>query len=447
MAQETAAFEGLQYSSQYQPYDFGKIATGIADITEKRRLEAERRAKELDAKQMQLIKDYGEVYSTFDKTGLDNFDQLGLDTKNLILERAEDITGRLNRGEITGAQASKEMMLIKNQSVKVSGYITGLKTYADEIRAKGDNASPSDLLKLSRIDSMIQDGVSVAMDANSNLMFLSEEDGKLIPSPFSKLSGYQTFSNNIQPESIMDEIMKNSKLNEYYDKKGEVVFKSALNKDNTLTDNQVNGITESVNALDGPDLYDAIINAGIDAKEVEYQLNGDLTISNEKEAREKLIENLKQKAVFKYGNQQKDEPEAYKLGLMGRREARQAAGGASKKPITKPVKTPTGTLYPIEAKPQGSGVDAIELGGNAYTNVVFNTYEKRNDGTAVITFSHGGGGDALSTESVMGDAKTETLVIRDIKDKAYIENLLDLDISKLSSEPQATGGASRFNKG
>lgn len=347
MAQNTAQYEALQYTSQAPVFDYGSITRGVGDIVEKKRLEDEARAKELEAQKTQLIKDYGdEIYSNFELTGLDNVDQIGLETKNLILERAESINKMLTNGQITSSEANRMMMMAKNQSKKANEYISGLSTYAEQIREKGENASPSDILKLDRINAMYQAGVSVGMDSKGNIMFISPEDGKMVSSPFSKASGYTTFSSNLKPDSVLEAVMKDSATNEYYGKEG-VVWTSKLGKDNKLTQNQTSAFKEYVSGLSGEDVYDLAVNSGVDVPKP--KLDGELRLENEESIKNDIITKLEEQAQLKYGNKALDE----KTGKSLQAQLYKTYKTDEKPKVSTPNKTKDGRdLYTLDTSKQ-----------------------------------------------------------------------------------------------
>lgn len=347
MAQNTAQYEALQYTSQAPVFDYGSITRGVGDIVEKKRLEDEAKARELESQKTQLIKDYGdEIYSTFELTGLDNVDQIGLETKTLILDRAESINKMLTNGQITSSEANRMMMMAKNQSKKANEYISGLSTYAEQIREKGENASPSDTLKLERINTMYQEGVSVGMDSKGNIMFISPEDGKMVPSPFSKASGYTTFSSNIKPDSVLEAVMKDSATNEYYGKEG-IVWTSKLGKNNKLTGNQRSAFKEYVGKLSGEDLYDLAVNSGLDVPKP--RLDGELRLENEQLIKDGIVTKLEEQAQLKYGNKALDE----KTGNIVRAQLYKTYKNDEEPKVSTPKKTKDGRdLYTLDTSNQ-----------------------------------------------------------------------------------------------
>lgn len=445
MAQNTAQYEGLQYSSKAPVFDYGSITRGVNEIVEKKRLEDEAKAKELEAQKAELIKEYGdEIYSTFELTGLENADQLGLETKNLIIDTAEDIQRRLTNGEITQSEATREMMMARNQSKKVSESMSGLSEYANQIRSKED-ISPADELKLNRIDNMIGNGVSVAKDSRGNYMFLSKENGKMVSSPFSKFRSYMTFSQNIQPEKFVDDVMKNSALNTY--NVGGVQIQSPFTKDNNITENQAKAFKDTVDNLDGEVLYNAAVNAGIE--NIDYVLDGDLKIKNEQDVKKQLIEKLKETAIFKYGNQIKDEMKGAEARRADERLAIQRQAATPKEDKT-PKFTDTGDslIYPVSVNNQKK-VPAINLGGKPYRDVIITSYKKsKTGGPDEVTISYTGATEGLTEEQAFfnddkGTAQTATIQIKDPTEVAFVRNALNLDTT---SGDLPSGGTTVLNQ-
>ena len=430
MAQNTAQYEGLQYSSKAPVFDYGSITRGVNEIVEKKRLEDEAKAKELEAQKSELIKEYGdEIYSTFELTGLENADQLGLETKNLIIDTAEDIQRRLTNGEITQSEATREMMMARNQSKKVSEYVSGLSQYANQLTEQGENISPADELKLNRINSMIGTGVSVGKDSRGNLLFLSKEDGKMVPSPFAKLPSYMTFSQNIQPEKFVDDVMKNSALNTY--NVGGVQIQSPFTRDNKITENQAKAFKDTVDNLDGEVLYNAAVNAGIE--NIDYVLDGELKIKDEKTVKQQLVEKLKEKAMSKYGNQIKDEMKGAEARRADERLAIQRQAATPKVDKT-PKFTDTGDsiIYPVSVGNQEK-VPAINLGGKPYRDVIITSYKKsKTGGPDEVTISYTGATEGLTEGQAFfnddkGTAQTATIQIKDPTEVAFVRNALNLN--------------------
>ena len=427
MAQNTAQYEALQYTSQAPVFDFSKITKGVNEVVEKKRAEDERRAKELETQRLQLLKDYGEeIYSDFEMTGLENVDQLGLSTKNVILEMAEETNRRLMNGEISIVDASREMMMAKNQSKKVNEFVGGLKQYAEAVRAKGNDASPSDLLKLNRIDSMISDGVSVAKDGKNRLMFLSKENGKLVPNPFSTLNNYTSFSDNIQPDNVIDSVMKNSKSNTYLINGRAVI--SPLTRENKLSDNQVKAYETYVNTLDDEDSYDLAVNLGLDP---EVDLAGDLKIKNKSSVNKQIIEALKSRTIENYGNAQINELQGKEVQLAERRVAVAERQGVEKAP--KPPKfteTATQKIYIPEIQEQKKPVPSYIFSGEQYNNVIITGYAESKVGgpdTVTISYDNSNPGDPAIQIGGESPVKTKTINISNPEELAFVRRVLNLD--------------------
>lgn len=349
MAQNTAQFEAMQYTSQTPAFDYGSITRGVGDIVEKKRLEDEKKAKELEAQKLELLKEYGdEIYSDFEMTGLENTDQLAFNTKNLILEMAEETNRKLANGEISMVDASREMMMARNQSKNASEFFTGLKGYAETLRSKGEDSSPADNLKLDAVDNMITNGVSIARDGKNKFLLLARRDGKIVPSPFGSLSKYTTFSDNIKPESIIEAVMSNSATNKYDDGKG-IVFESKLSKANTLTENQKAGFSEFLNSIDNEELYNAAVNSGVEIPKEEYSLNGELTFKDAQSIRNKTLAEIEKKAQIQYGNPALDEV----AGKTLRAQLEKLEKDKDKKPDIKKTKDTKGRdVFLLDVKQQ-----------------------------------------------------------------------------------------------
>ena len=444
MAQNTAQYEALQYSSQAPVIDFSQITKGVNEVVEKKRAEDERKAKELEAQRLQLLKDYGdEIYSDFEMTGLENVDQLGLNTKNVILEMAEETNRKLANGEISIVEASKEMMMAKNQSKKVSEFVGGLKEYAEAIRAKGPNASPSDILKLDKIDNMISNGVSVGRDGKNRLLFLSKEEGKIVANPFSKLSNYTTFSQNISPDSVVDSVMSNSKANTYLINGQSIT--SPLTRDNKLSDNQLSAYNTFVKDLDDEDAYDLSVNLGL---KPEYDLSGELVLKNRESVNTKIVEELSKRSIEKYGTPKIDEIKGKEVQLAERRVAL-AEKQSKDTPESTPkfTETPTQKIYAVDVeKTKKKAVSSIIFNGQQYNNVIITGYtESKTGGADTVTISYNNqAGDELSKFDEGSGQKTETISITNPEERVFVRNTIGLDISSSNLGTTSNPGDSIF---
>ena len=458
MAQNTAQYEGLQYSSQAPVFDYGSITRGVNTVVEKKRLEDEAKAKELEAQKAELIKEYGdEIYSTFELTGLENADQLGLETKNLIIDTAENIQRRLTNGEITQSEATREMMMARNQSKKASESMRGLSEYANQIRSKED-ISPADALKLDRIDDMIGNGVSVAKDSRGNYMFLSKENGKMVASPFSKFPSYMTFSDNIKPDSVLEAVMKDSATNEYYGKEG-VVWKSKLGKDNKLTTNQLDGFKGYLKGLSGESLYNLAINSEVDVPKA--KLDGTIQIDNEQSVRDAILTKLEEQAQVKYGNKALDE----KTGELTRAQLYKAYKTDDEPKVSTPKKTKDGrdlytldtsgqkTLnYSFKTKPEEGVFGPAGKGQEDYSDFKINSYVPSGSGKpalASITYSEPVFGPRVSESvppAVIGTRKvTKDITVYDQTDEEWLKTQVGVKTPEEVITPAGNAGDQLFN--
>ena len=458
MAQNTAQYEGLQYSSQAPVFDYGSITRGVNTVVEKKRLEDEAKAKELEAQKAELIKEYGdEIYSTFELTGLENADQLGLETKNLIIDTAENIQRRLTNGEITQSEATREMMMARNQSKKASESMRGLSEYANQIRSKED-ISPADALKLDRIDDMIGNGVSVAKDSRGNYMFLSKENGKMVASPFSKFPSYMTFSDNIKPDSVLEAVMKDSATNEYYGKEG-VVWKSKLGKDNKLTTNQLDGFKGYLKGLSGESLYNLAINSEVDVPKA--KLDGTIQIDDEQSVRDAILTKLEEQAQVKYGNKALDE----KTGESLRAQLYKAYKTDDEPKVSTPKKTKDGrdlytldtsgqkTLnYSFKTKPEEGVFGPAGKGQEDYSDFKINSYVPSGSGKpalASITYSEPVFGPRVSESvppAVIGTRKvTKDITVYDQTDEEWLKTQVGVKTPEEVITPAGNAGDQLFN--
>jgi len=290
---------------------------------------------------------------------------------------------------------------------------------------------------------MISNGVSVAMDNKNNMMYISQEDGKMVTSPFSKVKSYYTFSDNLQPDGVVDTVMKNSAMNTY--KIGSRKVSSVLSKENELTDNQKNAYTSFVGELSPEDAYDLGINSGLNKEELGVMLDGEVSFKDRKSVNKKIVDKLISTTKDKYGNQVIDEVTGAKLSMEEARLdlAKQAAAPKEGKKASF-TETDDAFIYTGNVSEQKK-IPAVNLGGNPYRDVIVTSYKKsKTGGPDEVTISYTGATEGLTEEQKFlggdkGTTQTATIKITDPTEVSFVRNTLEL---KTDSKDLPTGTTS-----
>ena len=288
MAQNTAQFEAMQYS-QAAPVDFGKIAMGFAQVSENKRLEAERKQKEREDFQVKMDELYGEtIYSPFDNTGLANIDIANQKIKDSIVGQSNIINKLFEEGKLSRPEVSRRMNLLKAQTSQYSNFINGISGAVEEYKKLGDNASASSKYIMKKADELFQN-TAPGVDSDSMLKFFTKDGDVLQSTPFMELQGMLDIRAGVNEKEIVNEIIG-------FEKNANKIFEAGTvyNKfleTGKLQEEHKNLISKYTKAQDDKDLYDFADKAGI-IDEVSLEDGKLFSIQNRKEVEGKVNEYL-----------------------------------------------------------------------------------------------------------------------------------------------------------
>jgi len=260
MAQNTAQFEAMQYS-QAAPVDFGKIAMGFAQVSENKRLEAERKQKERDDFQVKMTELYGEtIYSPFDNTGLANIDIANQKIKDSIVAQSNIINKMFEEGKLSRPEVSRRMNLLKAQTSQYSNFINGISGAVEEYKKLGDNASASSKYIMKKADELFQN-TAPGVDSESMLKFFTKDGETLQSTPFMQLQGMLDIRAGVDEKEIVNEIIG-------FEKNANKIFEAGTVYNKFLETGKLqpehkNLISKYIKAQDDKDLYDFADKAGI----------------------------------------------------------------------------------------------------------------------------------------------------------------------------------------
>lgn len=263
MAQNTAQFEAMQYS-QAQPVDFGKIAMGFAQVSENKRLEAERKQKERDDFQVKMTELYGEtIYSPFDNTGLANIDITNQKIKDSIVAQSNIINKLFEEGSLSRPEVARRMNLLKAQTSQYNNFVNGISGAVEEYKKLGDNASESSKLIMEKANQLFQN-TAPGVDTDSMLKFYTKEGETLQETPFMELQSMLDIRESVNEKEIVNEIVGFEKNANRLFEDGAVYNKfletgELQPEHNTLLSNYTK-------SQDDKDLYDLASKAGVEVK-------------------------------------------------------------------------------------------------------------------------------------------------------------------------------------
>jgi len=276
MAQNTAQFEAMQYS-QAAPVDFGKIAMGFAQVSENKRLEAEKKQKEKDDFQVKMDELYGEtIYSPFDNTGLANIDIANQKIKDNIVAQSNIINKMFEEGKLSRPEVSRRMNLLKSQTSQYSNFINGISGAVEEYKKLGDNASASSKYIMKKADQLFQN-TAPGVDSESMLKFYTKDGETIQSTPFMQLQGMLDIRAGVNEKEIVNEIIG-------FEKNANKIFESGTVYNKFLETGKLqpehkNLISKYIKTQDDKDLYDFADKAGI-IDEVGFKNGEFFSISN-----------------------------------------------------------------------------------------------------------------------------------------------------------------------
>ena len=311
MAQNTAQFEAMQYS-QAAPVDFGKIAMGFAQVSENKRLEAEKKQKEKDDFQVKMDELYGEtIYAPFDNTGLANIDITNQKIKDSIVAQSNIINKMFEEGKLSRPEVSRRMNLLKAQTSQYSNFINGISGAVEEYKKLGDNASASSRYIMDKANELFQN-TAPGVDSESMLKFYTKDGETLQSTPFMELQSMLDIRASVNEKEIVNEIIG-------FEKNANKIFESGTVYNKFLETGKLQSehktlISSWTKTQDDKDLFDLADKAGVEVKLEPGKL---LSIQNRKEVEGKVNEYLESLTESSLNiRDYKDEVEGTKLTGM-----------------------------------------------------------------------------------------------------------------------------------
>jgi hypothetical protein len=318
MAQNTAQFEAMQYS-QAAPVDFGKIAMGFAQVSENKRLEAEKKQKEKDDFQVKMDELYGEtIYSPFDSTGLANIDITNQKIKDSIVAQSNIINKMFEEGKLSRPEVSRRMNLLKAQTSQYSNFINGISGAVEEYKKLGDNASASSRYIMDKANELFQN-TAPGVDSESMLKFYTKDGETLQSTPFMELQSMLDIRASVNEKEIVNEIIG-------FEKNANKIFESGTVYNKFLETGKLQSehktlISSWTKTQDDKDLFDLADKAGVEVKLEPGKL---LSIQNRKEVEDKVNEYLGSLTESSLNiRDYKDEVEGIKVNSMMANDVRQ----------------------------------------------------------------------------------------------------------------------------
>ena len=286
MAKGTAQYEAMQYS-QAAPVDFGKIAMGFAQVSENKRLEAERKQKERDDFQVKMTELYGEtIYSPFDNTGIGNIDIANQKIKDSIVAQSNIINKMFEEGKLSRPEVARRMNLLKAQTSQYNGFVNGISGAVEEYKKLGDNASASSKLIMEKANQLFQN-TAPGVDSDSMLKFYTKDGETLQSTPFMELQSMLDIRASVNEKEIVNEIIG-------FEKNANKIFEDGVVYNKFLETGKLQPehktlISSWTKTQDDKDLFDLADKAGV---KVELEAGKLLSIQNRKEVEEKVNEYL-----------------------------------------------------------------------------------------------------------------------------------------------------------
>ena len=263
MAKGTAQYEAMQYS-QAAPVDFGKIAMGFAQVSENKRLEAERKQKERDDFQVKMTELYGEtIYSPFDNTGIGNIDIANQKIKDSIVAQSNIINKMFEEGRLSRPEVARRMNLLKAQTSQYNGFVNGISGAVEEYKKLGDNASASSKLIMEKANQLFQNAAP-GVDSDSMLKFYTKDGETLQSTPFMELQSMLDIRASVNEKEIVNEIIGFEKNANKLFEDGAVYNKFL--ETGKLQQEHKTLISNYTKSQDDKDLFDLADKAGIEVK-------------------------------------------------------------------------------------------------------------------------------------------------------------------------------------
>jgi hypothetical protein len=276
----------MQYS-QAQPVDFGKIAMGFAQVSENKRLEAERKQQEREDFQVKMTETYGEtIYSPFDNTGLANIDIANQKIKDSIVGQSNIINKLFEEGRLSKPEVARRINLLKSQTSQYNNFVNGISGAVEEYKKLGGNASESSKLIMEKANQLFQN-TAPGVDTESMLKFYTKDGEVLQETPFMELQGMLDIRAGVNEKEIVNEIIG-------FEKNANKLFENGTVYNKFLETGELQEEHKSLlfnyaKSQDDKDLYDLASKAGI---KVELDPSKLLSITNREDVEKGVQEYL-----------------------------------------------------------------------------------------------------------------------------------------------------------
>lgn len=268
MAQPTAQFEALQYSSRRRDQDFGGFAMELAQQEKERQALEYKRKREEEQFQMDMINDNPDVvYASFENSGLENIDAYNAKVSELVKGRFNELNAQYNKD----GDRMKYFTAVAKLKGEVRGYTTGVNNiikYGQDLVAKGDEVSASTLYRSQQLDKMFKGGApTMSADGSiGNVSMSVDEDGKPISEAFNwgKASSLIGVKGRSDMHTVATESVKTfGDPSKFIVPEGKTVLSTLLERDGSMNQAGLRLIEENTRALSDEDLIDTADQMGI----------------------------------------------------------------------------------------------------------------------------------------------------------------------------------------
>ena len=268
MAQGTAQYEALQYSSQRKDQDFGGFAMQLAEQEKERQALEYKRQREEEKFQMDMIKDNPDVvFASFENSGLENVDAYNAKVAELTKQRFNELNAQYNED----GDRMKYFTAVAKLKGEIRGYTTGVNNiikYGQDLVEKGDEVSASTLYRSQQLDAMFKGGAPT-MGADGSLGNVSmslDENGKPISEAFNwgKASSLISVKGRSDMHSVATESVKTfGDPSKFMVPEGQTILSTLLERDGTMNEAGYRLIEDNTRALSDEDLIDTADQMGV----------------------------------------------------------------------------------------------------------------------------------------------------------------------------------------
>lgn len=269
MAQQTAQYEALQYSSQREDQDFGGFAMELAEQEKQREALEYKRKREEEQFQMDMINNNPDVvYASFENSGLENVDAYNAKVSELVKGRFNELNAQYNKD----GDRMKYFTAVAKLKGEVKGYTTGVNNiikYGQDLVAKGDEVSASTLYRSQQLDKMFKSGApTMSADGSiGNVSMSVGEDGKPMSEAFNwgKASSLIGVKGRSDMHAVATESVKTfGDPSKFMVPKGQTILSTLLERDGTMNQAGLRLIEDNTRALSDEDLIDTADQMDID---------------------------------------------------------------------------------------------------------------------------------------------------------------------------------------